>query len=82
MELGIREIIERNKIKAESFLREDSKVFLKDIYENLHFCYVKEISHDWVIIKGFDGKRKGETTRIYWADIKVFEEYKNEVVGG
>jgi len=76
MENGIRDIVERFKLKAESFLRNDTKVFIKDIYNNLHFCYVKEISLDWIVILGFDGKRKGETTRIYWADIKLFEEYQ------
>ena len=76
MEIGIRDIIERNKLKAESFLRNNTKVFIKDIVDNLYFCYIKELYEDWIIIKGFDGKRKGEILRIYWSDIKIFEEYK------
>jgi hypothetical protein len=76
MEIGIREIIERFKIKAESFLKNNTKVFLKDIFDNIHFCYIKTLFSDWIIIQDFEGKRKYEITRIYWPDIKLMEEYK------
>lgn len=62
--------------KAEIFLRNNLKAFVKDIYNNYYFCFVKEISDDWVILKNFKGNREGENTRVFWIDIEVFSEYQ------
>jgi len=69
-------ITDHIKHKAEIFLRNDLRVFIKDIFDNYHFCMINEICTDWVIIKHFKGTRAGENLRILWIDIKIFEEYK------
>ncbi|HKL23637.1 MAG TPA: hypothetical protein VJ895_02700 [Candidatus Nanoarchaeia archaeon] len=72
----VTEKIERFKFKAELFLRKNLKVFLKDIYDNYHFCEIISLDKDWVIIKHFKGKREGEKVRILWADILIIDEYR------
>lgn len=66
------------KEKARIFLENDLKVFINDIYNNYHFCYIKEVREDWVIVYGFKGNRMGETTRILWLDIVKLSEYKDQ----
>lgn len=77
----VTEKIERFKIKAELFLREDSRVFIKDIYDNYHFCDIISVGDNWLMVQHFKGKREGEKLRILWADILVLDEYK-ELEGG
>ncbi len=72
--------IVRLKNKAEIFLRENIKSFIKDVYDNYHFCNIKEINSDWVIIKNFKGKREGENLRILWIDILDIQEYKERFI--
>ena len=64
------------KERARIFLKNDIKVFIKDVYDNFHFCIVKEINEDWIIVYNFKGNREGETVRILWMDILRLEEYK------
>lgn len=71
--------MEKKRERARIFLRNNIKVFIKDIYENYHFCQIKEINQDWLIVEGFEGNRKGETTRILWVDILVITEYKEDL---
>jgi len=70
------EKIERMKVKAELFLKEDIRVFVKDVYDNYHFCNIILVGEDWLVIKHFKGKREGEKVRILWADILVLDEYR------
>ena len=70
---------EHLKRKAEIFLRNNIRAFIKDVYYNYHFCLIKEIGEDWVIIEHFKGKRFGEVIRILWIDIKVFDEYREDL---
>ena len=74
--------IERLRQTASIFLREDLKVYIKDIYNGYHFCKIFELRDDWVIIKYFKGNRMGETNRILWIDIEKMVEYKEEVGDG
>lgn len=64
------------KQKTEIFLRNNIKVFIKDIYGLLYFCYIKEIFDDWVIISPFKGNQAGERIRILWIDIDKLDEYR------
>ena len=72
----VMEKIERMKVKAELFLKEDIRVFVKDVYDNYHFCNIILVGEDWLVIKHFKGKREGEKVRILWADILVLDEYR------
>jgi len=65
--------------KARIFLKNNLKVFIKDIYDNYHFCYIKEVWDNWVIVYDFKGKRRGETTRILWLDIVKLSEYSEGI---
>jgi len=68
--------IERLKLKAELFLKEDIKAFVKDIYDNYFFCEIFWTQKDWITVKSFKGKREGEKTRILWIDIEDIKEYR------
>ena len=64
--------------KARIFLRNDLRVFIQDTYNNYHFCLIKEVWNDWVIVYDFKGNYMGKTTRILWLDIQKMEEYQEK----
>lgn len=68
--------VERLQKTAEIFLKEDLKVYIKDVYDNYHFCNIFEIRSDWVVVRYFKGTMMGETNRILWIDIEKMVEYK------
>ena len=78
------ETIERFKVKAETFLKNNTQTFIEDISHNYFFCEIVRIDRDFLIIENFAGKRSGEVDKIYFSDILRFEEYeeKGEVGGG
>ncbi len=76
MEEGIREKIERLKVKAELFLNKDIKAFIKTIQENYYFCDILSVGEIHLYIYNFAGKRKGEKDRLIWTDISEIFEYK------
>lgn len=73
---NLKEKIERLRVKAEYFLKEDKRVFIKDIYDNFHFADILLIGEDWIYVQHFSGRRTGEKSRILWVDIINLEEYK------
>lgn len=73
----LKEKIERLKLKAELFLKNNNKVFIIDIYDNYYFCDILFVGEDSLVVHGFDGIRKYEKDRILWADVVKLEEYKN-----
>ena len=75
MEEGIKEKIERWKVKAKAFLKNDTKCFITDTLNNYYFCEVIFVGEDCIHVQGFTGKLMGEKSRIYWADVIKFEEY-------
>lgn len=77
MEEGIKEMIERWKVKAEIFLKNNTKAFIVDVFDNFHWCIILSFNDDAIIIKNFKGSRKYEEERIFWCDIRKFEEYKD-----
>lgn len=83
MDEGIRQRIERWKVIAEIFLKNKTKAFIIDIKNDYHWCYITKVNEDDIEIKNFDGSRKYEEERIYWAEIFKFDEYveKKEGVG-
>lgn len=72
----VKEKIERNKEKAKIFLNKNIKVFISDINGNYFFCKINSIKEDYLVVKGFAGKRKLEMDKIYFLDIVRLEEYK------
>jgi hypothetical protein len=77
--MDLNEKIERLKVKANIFLKENKKAFVRDIYNNYYFCYIKECKSDKLSIENFDGPRFNEgkiKETIYWIDITDIKEYK------
>ena len=77
MNNDIRETIERWKIKAEGFLKENIKAFIVDTNDTYYFCYIIFVGEGSVEIQHFKGDKKFEKERLYWPDIVKFEEYKD-----
>lgn len=76
MEQGIKDKVERTKVKAKIFLEKNIKTFIVDIDNNYYFCDLKSIEEDFLIVIGFAGRRKFETDKIFFIDIIRFEEYE------
>jgi hypothetical protein len=74
----LKEKIERLKLKAELFLKENNPVFMIDIYNNYYFCDILFVGENYLVVQGFEGIRKGEKDRILWADVIKLEEYKKK----
>lgn len=72
----IQEKILRWKIKADSFICEDKRVFLVDINNTYYFCDLLIIGETKLLFQPFKGNNSGEKIERYWADIIKFEEYK------
>ena len=73
----IKENIERFKLRADLFLRENTKAFIIDARDNWHFCYIEKINKDKVEIKEFSGKLTGQSNIINWIDVLKFEEFRD-----
>jgi len=74
---NLKEVIERWKILGKIFINNNSKVFIKELNGDLHFCYIKIIEDDYIIVDNFgpEQRRNKKDEKIYWAEIKRFEEY-------
>lgn len=72
----LKDMVERNKEKVKIFLQENTATFIENTSQDYFFCYIKEIHSNFIIVKGFAGRRKGETDKIYFLDILRLEEYE------
>lgn len=75
----IKQRIERLQLKAELFLKEDIRAFVRDVYDNYHFCDIVLVGENHLLIQNFKGNRKGERLRIFWPDIVEISEYREEL---
>lgn len=78
MEQGFKDKAERYKEKAKIFLKENIKTFISDINGDYFFCDIIEVSDNFLVVKGFAGKRNGEIDRLFFIDILRFEEYEEK----
>jgi len=76
MDEGIIDKIERLKVKADLFLKNDIKVFIKTISDNYYFCDILLVGEIYLMLYNFAGKRKGEKDRLVWTDIVEIKEYE------
>jgi hypothetical protein len=74
----VKEQIIRNKEKAKLFLEKNIKAFISNINGDYFFCNILSVYEDFIIVKGFAGRRKYEEEKIYFLDIKRFEEYEEK----
>jgi len=73
MNIDIKTKIDRWRSKAEVFLENDIKCFIKTIDGGYHSAKVSFVGMNWLVIDDFIKKEK---FKIYWLDILLFEEYK------
>jgi hypothetical protein len=78
MNNNIRDKIERFKIKAEGFLKEDIKAFIIDINQTWYSCNIISMNNLSCLICNFEGDDIGITQKIYFSDIIRLEEYKKK----
>lgn len=71
--------IQRYKDKANIFLNDNISAFIENFDGDYFFCEILEVSDNYIIVKGFAGNRNGETDRIFFIDVKRFEEYEEKV---
>ncbi len=72
----IRDRMERFRIKAEIFLKNDTKVFLVDINDTYYWADLILVTEDTVTVMSFDGEHKGIKKTLLWVDVVKFEAYK------
>ena len=72
----ISEQIERFKLRAELFLKENTKAFIIDARDDWHFCHISEVNENNIKVIEFTGKLKGQENFINWIDIIKFEEFR------
>ena len=78
MKQELREMLERWKIKAEIFLKNDTRVFLVDTNDTYYWADLVYVGEDTVTVLPFEGEYKGIKKKLFWADVKKFEEYKEK----
>ena len=74
----LKETTERNKEKAKIFLEGNIRAFIENFSEDYFFCNILEVHENFVIVSCFAGQRKGEVERVFFIDIKKFEEYEEK----
>ena len=73
MEIDIETKIERWRIKAELFLKNNTQCFLKTINGDYHSADILLVGEDTLLIYDFIKKEK---FKVYWIDVTLFSEYK------
>jgi hypothetical protein len=71
-------MIERFKIKAESFLKENIRAFIIDTNNTWYSCDIVLVGETYLTICNFEGEDIGINKRIFWSDIVRLEEWKRK----
>jgi len=77
MNIDIETKIEHWRLKAELFLKNDTKCFIKTIDGGYHSADILLVCADTLLIYDIIKKEK---FRVYWIDIILFEEYKEKEI--
>ena len=70
--------IKELKDKAEYFLENDIKAFIKDKNDSWYFCDILLVGDIALTVYSFAGKKIGNKDRILWIDVEDIKEYKQE----
>lgn len=74
----VKEKIERWKLLADTFEKQNISAFIKEINGDLHFCKILINGEDSVEVLNFaPEQRAGTKERIFWYLIQEFDECKN-----
>ena len=75
----VKDKVERWKLLADVFIENNSKVFIKKINGDLHFCIIVLNGDDSVLVDNFGPEqREGKREKIWWFEVEEFEEYKEK----
>lgn len=73
----VKDKIERYKVLAEILCKENSKVYIKDIQDNIYFGFIVLVGEDRLTIDCFAPlQRSGERKYLYWAEIMILDKYE------
>ncbi len=76
---SFKEKVERWKATAEIFLKEDKKIFIKDIEGNFYFADVILVGENTIMVQCFaPQQRQGEKITLYWTLISKLDEYREQ----
>lgn len=75
------EKIERFKLKAEEFLKNNVRAFIIDINNTYYFCDILFVGDTYLEIQNFKGLKKSEKSRLLWADVVKLEGYREKKDG-
>jgi len=79
MNIDIKIKIERWKDKAEYFLQNDIRCFIKTLDGGFYSADILTVGDSFILVEDFIKNRK---VKIYWFDVLFFDEYKSEEVRG
>ena len=75
----ITEQIERYKLLADEFLKEDKRIFIKDLNYHWYFADILFVGEKFLEVQCFSPEQiNGQKFQIRWASIKLFEEFREE----
>ena len=77
MNIDIETKIEHWRLKAELFLKNDTRCFIKTIDGSYHSADILLVGVDKLLIYDIIKKEK---FRVYWVDVTLFSEYKEREV--
>jgi len=71
------EKIERWKILADLFNKENKDIFIREINGDLHFSKIILVDINYIQIKNFGPEqRRDKIEKVYWLQVSEFDEYK------
>lgn len=77
--MEIKEQLERWKILAEVYAREDKRVLIKDIEDNWYFADIIIVGENTIEIQCYaPEQRAGKKYVLYWANLKEFEPVREQ----
>ena len=73
MEIDIKTKIEHWRLKAELFLKNNTRCFMKTLDHSYHSADILLVGEDTILIYDFI---KEKNFKIWWVDVTLFSEYK------
>ncbi len=74
----VKDKIERWKLLADVFLKQNKKAFIREINGDLHFCNLVLNGDDAILIVNFGPEQRAMVReKIYWVQVEDFDEYKD-----
>ena len=78
VKLQLKYKIERWKLKAEGFLKENTRAFVVDIENTYYFCDIIFVGDTYLYVQNFREDKPVERIKLFWADVIRFDEFKEK----